>query len=239
MAINGYVSFKYILAKLYRDLNISFEIPESTVAEWCAEILNKIGTFYQYDNTTVIMDLEDGKVKLPTDFYKIINITHNNVPLMWSSNSFVKDYACEDCEQQIPVCCQTNSFYINNYYLITDIKLESPDNKVCIQYLAVPTDEEGYLMIPDDVYFMEACTKYVTYMMDYREWRKGNIPDKVLQKSETEYLFYVGAAKGSANMPNLAQLEGLKNIMVRLIPKQNSFYNNFRNINLPERRKRF
>jgi len=239
MAINGYVSSKFVLNKLYRDLNIGTEINEAHLYEWIAEILAKIGTYYQYDEINTILELEDGKVKLPLDFYKLIFLTHNNKPLMWSSNSFVKDYACEDCQKQIPTCCETYSFYINNNYLITDVKSTSPDNKICISYLAVPVDEDGYPLVPDDVYFMEACSKYVTYMLDYREWRKGNITDKVFQKSEQDYLWYVGAAKGSANMPNLQQTENLKNVWVRLIPKQDSFNNNFRTINNAERRRRF
>lgn len=239
MAINGYLSFRYVLSKLYRDLDLSTEINESSVIEWIAEVLSKIGTYYQYDELNINLELDNGKCKLPPNFYKIINITYNNRPLMWSTNSFVKDYECEECESKIPLCCQEHSFYINNNYIITDIKNNEPLNKICLSYLAIPLDEEGYPLIPDDIHFLEACTKYVTYMLDYREWRKGNIADKVLQKSEQEYLWYVGAAGGSANMLTLQQTENLKNIWTRLIPKQSSFRNNFRNINSEERRRRF
>jgi hypothetical protein len=45
----------------------------------------------------------------------------------------------------------------------------------------------------------------------------------VLDRSERDYLWSVGAAKGSANMPNVAQLEALKNVWVRLIPKQDQY----------------
>jgi len=91
-------------------------------------------------------------------------------------------------------------------------------------------------MIPDDVYYIKACTAYVTKMFDYQEWRKGRLADKVYQDSVKEWLFYVGAAKGVANMPNLAQLENLKNVIVRLIPQQSQYNTMFRNINIQERK---
>ena len=93
--------------------------------------------------------------------------------------------------------------------------------------------------MPDDVYYDEALSCYVTYRLDYRDWRKGLIPDKVYQESEKNWLWYVGAAKGSANMPSLAQLENLKNVWVRIIPKQNEYNSFFSNNTNQEKRTRF
>lgn len=238
--ITGYTSYKAIMARLYSELGSLTEIQEDDCIEWIADALSMIGSYAQYNETNVILELEDGKAKLPNNFYKLIDIRYNNRPLMWSSNSFVRDYACDGCLIPQPCkSCDMHSFYINGSYLITDIKEVSPSNKICISYLGVAVDEEGYPLIPDDIYFFKACVAYVTHRMDYREWRKGNITDKVFQKSESEWLFYVNSARGAANMPNAAQLENLKSVWVRLIPKQDSYYSAFKNINDPEKRRRF
>lgn len=238
--ITGYVNIKSVIAKLYRDLGINTEINEAHVIEWVAEVLSKIGSYYQYTEVKKCIELDNGKALLPCDFYRIKDIVYKGNPIAWASNSVVTDYTCEGCS--IPQCCTEYEFYINNSFIITNIKTstvgeESP--KICMVYLAVPTDEDGYPLVPDDVYFMEACAKYVTYMLDYREWRKGNIPDKVLNKSETDYLFYVNSARGAANMPGVAQLENLKNIWTRLIPKQDEYNKSFINNGKPERRYRY
>jgi hypothetical protein len=91
------VSSKVVLAKLYRDLGINKEIPESSCIEWIAEVLEKIGTYYQYEEVNAVLELTDGTVKLPDNFYKLIYISYNSSPLRWSSNSMIHDYACEDC----------------------------------------------------------------------------------------------------------------------------------------------
>ena len=237
--ISGYVNYKSILARLYSELGSLTEIQEDDCIEWIADCLAMIGAFAQYNEINTILKLEEGKAKLPTNFYKLVDIRYNNRPLMWSSNSFIHEYACKDC--LIPQSCKNcdmHSFYINGGYLITDVK-STELSDICISYLGVPVDEEGYPLIPDDIYFFKACVAYVTHRMDYREWRKGNITKAVFDKSESEWLFYVSAARGAANMPNTAQLENLKNVLVRLIPKQDSYYNSFRNINDMEKRRRF
>jgi|31_taG_2_1085359.scaffolds.fasta_scaffold01057_10 hypothetical protein len=230
------VSFKTILNKLYRDLNLTTEINEAHVVEWCAEVLAKIGAYAQYEQNMTVLQLSDGKAELPCNFDKLVYLTCGNKPLHWSNNSQIHDYMadCPECKQ--PTCCTDYAFYIQGTKLITDIKDTEPITKVCLTYLGTPVDDEGYPMIPDDVYFAEACAKYVTYMLDYREWRKGNVPDKVLQKSEQDYLFYINSARGSANMPNERQLRNLKNIWVRLMPNMNDENRFFRKIDQQERR---
>ena len=73
--VNGYVSFKTVLNKLYRDLNINVEIQESHVAEWVAEVLSKIGTYSQYQEVKTCLELVNGKAQLPLNFYKIVDIS--------------------------------------------------------------------------------------------------------------------------------------------------------------------
>lgn len=234
--ISNYVSIYAIIDKLYTDLGINKEINESNVVSWVNEALLKIGAYSQFIEHKKCIELKDGKICLPNGFYKLVDIMYNGMPLQWASNTMSANYGCDGCT--IPKCCSQHSFYINNNYLITDIK-DSENQNICIVYLGMPVDDNGYPMIPDDVYFFEACAKYVTYMMDYQDWRKSLIPDKVFQKSEQDWLFYVNSARGAANMPNLAQLENLKNIIVRMIPRQNNYNSFFSNNANQERRIRY
>lgn len=235
--ISGYVSVGVVAAKLYRDLGINKEIDFSNIVEWSNEVLLKVGAYSQFKEISECIELTDGKACLPNGFYKLVDIMYQGQPLHWATNTLAHNYQCEGC--MIPKCCTEYNFYINDSYIITDIKNSTSEkcpDKLCMVYLGMPVDCDGYPMIPDDVYFLEACAKYVTYMLDYQDWRKGQLPDKVFQKSEQDYLFYVKSARGAANMPNAAQLENLKNIMVRLIPKQNSYNGFFQNISKQERR---
>ena len=156
----------------------------------------------------------------------------------WATNTNAANYQCTNC--QIPICSNGRceyTFYLNDNYVITNINLDTNlEDNVCIVYLAMPVCEDGYPMIPDDVYFQKAIVAYITHMLDRQEWRKGKIADKVFQESEKEWLFYVKAAKGAANMPNSAQLERIKNVWRRMLPLTNEYDRGFINLGKKENR---
>lgn len=235
--IEGHVSYKTILAKLYRDLDINSEINEISVIEWINEALLMIGAYSQFTEISECLTLKNGKAKLPCGFYKLVDINYQNKPVYWSSNQNRSNYQCHNC--RIPTFLDNKedyTFYINDSYMITNINDDSnKEANICIVYLGIPTDEDGYPLIPDDIYYSKALAAYVTSMLDYQEWRKGKIADKVYQKSEQDWLFYVNSARGAANMPNKAQLEALKNVMLRLASIPNEYSRNFKNFDKPEK----
>jgi hypothetical protein len=236
--ISGYISLNVVLSKLYRDLAINHELPLSSLVEWSAEALNLIGAYSQYNEISDCLTLTAGKAKLPCEFYKLVSINYKGRPMHWATNTNAANYQCTNC--QIPICSNGQceyTFYLNDNYVITNINLDTTlEDNVCIVYLAMPVCEDGYPMIPDDVYFQKAIVAYITHMLDRQEWRKGKTPDKVFQESEKEWLFYVKAAKGAANMPNSAQLERIKNVWRRMLPLTNEYDRGFINLGKKENR---
>ncbi len=223
--IAGKISYKYIVEKLYRDLGLNEEIPEMDIIEFVGEALLFIGAFGQFDSATLILNIENHQAKLPIGFYKLQETRFNNSPMYWSGNTLINNWCCPDAA--IPNCgdegCSGHhTFYIDNYVFHTSV----PQGNVDITYLSMGVDADGFPLVPDDVYFFEACAAYVTKKIDWQLWRKGRIPDKVQQDSEARWNFYVQAARGAANMPDVAQLEALKNRLIRIIPQQ-SAYNQF------------
>jgi len=236
--ITGYISAKTVIAKLYRDLGINEEIPEISIYEWIAESLSLIGAYSQYDEVSDCIELVSGKAKVPCGFYKLVDIRYKGYPVHWSTNTNASNYQCENC--QIPLCSNgvcDYTFYMNDNYIITNIGLaEETNENICIVYLSIPLDDEGYPMVPDDVYYTKAIVAFITYMLDYQDFRKGKITDKVFQYSKSEWEFYVNSARASALMPNLAKLERLKNIWRRLLPLTNEYDRGFVNLGKKERR---
>lgn len=226
------VSLKTVIAKVYRDLGDNREIDFDTCVEWIGDALLYIGVFKQFDQKIIKIDITNGRGTLPCDFYKLIYVTYNNIPMSWSTNSMDKAYFCEDC--RIPQCCTEYNFYINNNFIFTSFT----SGEVCLEYLAIPTDEEGYPLVPDEINFLDACKMYVIKMLDWQDWRRGIIPDKIKDDSEIRWNEKVQAARGAGNMPNPHELENLKNVWQRLIPLNNEFMHGFRNIRNQERKYR-
>ena len=231
--ITGYKSIKTIMAGLYRDLGYNTEINFGDAIEWCGEALMMIGAYSQFTEKQKCVEVCNHAADLPCDFHKIIEMNYDGRPIMWATNTLISLYGCEGCK--VPTCCTDEYFYISE----STIKASFKEGKLCMTYLAIPTDEEGYPMIPDDVYFDKALKAYCTYMLDRIEFRKGKLPEVAYRDSEKDWLFYVNSARGAANMPSLGQLERLKNVWVRLIPKTNEFNKNFINNGNQERRHTF
>lgn len=226
--ISGYTNLNTLIAKVYRTLQNNDEVNFNDCAEWAAEALGLIGAFGQYTQQTSCLELVNGKAKLPLNLHKLSDIRYNHQPVYWSNNSSATNYGCSNC--QIPICNDNNcqyTFYINNSYLISNI-MDNPAN-ICITYLGIPVDEDGIPLIPDDTLYHKAVESFIIHNLDYASWRKGKITDKVFEKSEQNWLWYVNAARGAGNMPNLAQLESLGNIMTRLMPLKNEYARSFRN----------
>jgi len=137
-----------------------------------------------------------------------------------------------------------NSVMLGDYAPITfdlnnnNITLSAKEGKVCMAYLAIPTDEEGLPLIPDDVSYKLAVKKYLTMKLDYIEWRRGTIAPQVFDHSEREWMWYVGQAGNKAKMPGVDELEAIKNMTMRLIPRVNAHETFFKGLGSPSIRKK-
>ena len=127
------------------------------------------------------------------------------------------------------------TFDINN----NNITLSVKEGKVCMAYLAIPTDINGLPLIPEDTSYQLAVKKYLTMKIDYIAWRRGELQQAIFQHSEQEWQWYVGQAGNKAKMPNIDQLEAIKNQTMRLLPQVNHHETFFRGLGSPELRKNF
>jgi hypothetical protein len=247
--IYKYRSTYEIIERLYRDGDYSDELPWEDCMIWIAEALDKIGAFPQYlrkvtgDLGEPCLDIIDYKAKLPCDVFRIEQVAVNGIAARYSGNSFHHLMGGDCCT--VPVYpplyedlfkdnidniftnlaavtgnnIQVPTYDVNNNFLTLNMK----EGKVCIAYIAKPIDKNGFPLIPDDIAYVEAVTKYCMYKLDYREWRKGKLQKDIFQYSEREWLFYCGQAKGSANMPSVDMLERIKTQWLKLIPETNQW----------------
>ncbi len=127
------------------------------------------------------------------------------------------------------------TFELNNNHITLSVK----EGEVCMAYLAIPTDEEGLPLIPEDTSYQLAIKKYLTMKIDYIAWRRGELRSDIFEHSQQEWTWYVGQAGNKAKMPSIDQLEGIKNQVMRLLPKINHHETFFRSLGSPEIRKNF
>ena len=133
-----------------------------------------------------------------------------------------------------------NQDFIPKYKLQGDYIFTNFNNGfVEMEYKGLPVDELGMPMIPDNMKFIKAVEWYLIMRMDYKRWRQTRVPsdEKVWRSSEAEYLWYIQSARTAARVPSLAQMESIKRMLLRSIPKINEFKTGFKNSNTQEQRK--
>jgi|DewCreStandDraft_4_1066084.scaffolds.fasta_scaffold03282_21 hypothetical protein len=116
-------------------------------------------------------------------------------------------------------------FTINNNYIKTNMQT----GYIVMAYLAMPTDEEGYPKIPDNSAYKEAIYWYITMKLLYPKWVSGQIKPDVYYHAELKWQFYRKQAYAEGMMPDVEQLESIKNLWLRIIPtisEHDTFFSN-------------
>jgi hypothetical protein len=107
------------------------------------------------------------------------------------------------------------TYIITSNYIKTNIQY----GYIMMAYQAVPTDRDGYPMIPDDPDFLEAIYWYITMKLLYPQWKQGSVRDQVYYDARRSWNYNCKKAYGNAMMPNIDQLESIKNSWNRLVPE--------------------
>lgn len=220
----GEVSSKSVVAKVIRDLHLQDADRWVSMIEWIGEALAFIGAFDQFVNRTIFnLEVKNKRALLPCDLYSIVQISRQGIPLQYLGGSFDFSFHCEGSPNLKTKNRQ--GYTIEGQF----INLNFNDTTINLAYQAFNTDKEGWPMLPDEVSFKEACFRYIVMKMRYPDWELGRISDIKYEKIEERWHFYCAQARGVANMPNIDQMEAMKNFWNRLIPnihEHDSFFNN-------------
>jgi hypothetical protein len=136
----------------------------------------------------------------------------------WSLGTFDKPYL-------------SLQYNIKPGWVVTNI----PYGYLKLSYNAVPTDEDGYPLVPDIASYMEACYWYITMKYHFKAYLQGQVRDRVYYDMRHSWNFYRQQAYAELMLPTIDELESYKNQWNRLIPDMNSHDNFFNDSNEPER----
>ena len=145
-------------------------------------------------------------------------------PLKYGAGTFHKSMHCDECVNEFAQ--GEDSYIVDSDY----IKTSFASGKVCLSYMAFPTDEDCYPMVPDDISFKEAMFWYI-----YKQLLLGGF-DKPENKIGYEYAdqkwrFYCTQARNSATFPDIDKYESFMDQWVRLVPDLNRHATFFENLN--------
>ena len=179
------------------------------------------------DTAAVLQEINSRIVVLENVYFKSSNQLQ---PLQYGASTFHKSMHCTGCVNE-------NAAYEDTYILDNDyIKTSFQSGKICLSYMAFPTDEDCYPLVPDEISFKEALFWYI-----YKKLLLSFITIPENRRNGMDYTFaeqmwqkYCTQARNAANYPDIDRYEAFMNQWVRMIPNINRHDTAFENLNTRE-----
>jgi hypothetical protein len=149
-------------------------------------------------------------------------------PMRWATDTFHTKQHCSDYDFY---CKSASTYTVSGNHIFANFE----HGKVMMSYLAIPTDEEGFPLIPADEWWRQAVQYEIAYKIAFKMFIQGNITDKAFQMIERERDWKVAQAVNKTKIPSIDEMESFKNQWLKLIPQYNNHNNMFRNMQLPEK----
>lgn len=221
-----YISLKVVLDRLLRNTlleGLSYEALIDYTIDFM-DIVNNVSSFIEESYETTIKDY---RAELPHNFVEVKQLLIDNIPAVYGSDTFHNQYNKFD---NIDKRVAQISFKIQGNYIFTSQK----DGNLKMVYTAIPIDEDGFPMIPNDNTFIIALEWYCKLQYYTILFEKGKITDKVYHNTQTEYSWAVGRCQSREHHMNLSEAEAVFNSFTRLLKKTSEFKHRFKNSNSKE-----
>ena len=148
-------------------------------------------------------------------------------PLQYGASTFHKSMHCTGCVNE-------NTHYEETYIIDNGyIKTSFVSGKICLSYMAFPTDEECYPLVPADISYQEAMFWYIykKILLSSPQFKNNGIDYSF---AEQQWKYYCTQARNAATFPDIDRYESFMNQWVRMIPDINRHDFAFENLNTKE-----
>lgn len=205
-----YINIRVIMDRLTRHPLLE-DIPLETVIDYTIDFIRIVGTPPSFFEKTKELEVNEYRAVLPCDFYNMIQVRvlgkENRVrAFRYSTDSFHMSNTKPEHGGL--------TYKIQGNCIITSI----PDGKIEIAYEAMPIDDEGYPLIPDNSAYIRALENYIKLQYFTPLFDMGKISPQVYQNAQQQYAWTVGQAQTDLIRPTIDQMEAITNAWNKFLP---------------------
>jgi hypothetical protein len=235
-------SLKTILWKVLRH-PLATDLTYEEAAEHVIEAIRLIGAPLSFeDKVSLPIKVENYKAAIPLNSIKVRGVRIVNNLENYDNGAIALRYATDiyhngaNCESG----SNDNIPYEYTYTLQKGVIFTSiPNGWIQVSYQALPVDEEGYPLIPNDQKTLLAIEYYVLHRFMEPLWLIGKITDKAFNYVETKRHFYMGGADTSLKLQGIDHLQSVMNTINRLIINDQAHQSFYKGSGEQERIKRY
>lgn len=215
-----YINIRTIADRLMRH-PLMVDLTLEAIIQYTVDFIGIVGLPTIYYDKVDTVDISNYRAALPCDLIAIRQVkdVKNNISLRATTDTFHLIH-----DEKKPIMRQEGTFKIQGNIIYTSFK----EGKVAIAYRAIPVDEEGLPMIPDNSIFLKALELYIKKEWFTIQFDMGKIAPAVLQNVQQEYAWKVGQLNTEFILPSVSEMEAISNMMNQLLPRTNEFRKGFK-----------
>ena len=201
-----YININIIMDRITRHPLLA-DIPFETVVDYAAEFMKIVGVNPSFVNKIADVHIKDFRGVLPCDYYSMMQVrTKHKHPiyLRYTTDSF----------HLTPSKGGELTYKLQGSCIFTNIK----EGDIELSYMAFPTDEDGFPLIPDDATYTRALEAYIKLQWFTIQFDLGKITQQAFQNAQQDYAWAVGQAQSRLILPNNDQMEAIANMWSKWLP---------------------
>lgn len=214
----NYISIKEVLSRLLRHPLLQ-DLSTEAAIQYTLDFISCMGLPNIYADKVTTICIDNFRGILPCDLIAInqVRLARNGVCMRAMTDSF----NCAHPEDKGELSFKTQGSVIFTSFKTGDIELS---------YKAIPTDDDGLPLLPDNPIFLKTLELYIK-----KEWftilfDMGKISPAVLQNTQQEYAFKAGQCNNEFMIPSVSEMEAFTRMYNTLIPRVNEFNKSFRHM---------
>lgn len=223
-----YISLRQIADNI-SDNPLLQDIPFERIVNYAVTLMRIVGCPNIFIDKICTVEVDNYRAQLPCDFLSIIQIKgKNGLCYRYTTDSFHMELGNQNTNPIYGNDVDQLTYKLQGNYIYTSTK----EDILTISYKAIPLDNEGFPLIPDNSSFTEALEYYIKMKCYSILFDQGKISPAVYQDAKQNYAWYVGQAQSSFIKPSLDQMENITAMMNRLVPNSNQHLEGFKSLGI-------
>ena len=214
----NYISIKEVLSRILRHPLLQ-DLSTEAAIQYTLDFFAAMGLPNIYADKVTTICIDNFRGILPCDLIAInqVRLARNGVCLRAMTDNFNGTHS----EDKGELSFKTQGSVIFTSFKTGDIE---------ISYKAIPTDDGGLPLLPDNPVFLKTLELYIK-----KEWftilfDMGKISPAVLQNTQQSYAFAAGQCNNEFLIPSVSEMEALTNSWNQLLSRTNEFRYGFKHL---------
>ena len=208
---------------LLKDVNMEQAV------QYAIDFIHIFGLPEMYEDKEIIVDIENHRGQLPCDLISINQVmdlcTHSCLRSM-TDTFFPTNYQRGKRTMGYIGHPDELTFKVQNHIIFTSFET----GKIKISYKAIPVDENGFPLIPDNPTYLKALELYIKVEIFTIKYDEGKLKGDILRHAEQQYAWRAGQLTSEYNIPSESEMESLCRSWTTLIQRTTEFDNGWKNM---------